>query len=59
MKVAKSTRQRIAEMKIEAAEARIKLESLRTRLDEHSGTKGMVKKLGDVISRLDEWIKTT
>ena len=58
MKIAKSTKLRIAVIKTEATEARAKLENLLIRLEEHSGTKRTARKLALVIGKLDEWIKS-
>lgn len=57
MRVAKSTKARIAIIKSEAVEVKQRLENLRARLEEHSGTKRIVKKLEVVIDKLEEWQK--
>lgn len=55
MRVAASTKKRIAEAKAEATEARHKLELLLAALEEHPGTKQVTKPLRDVVSRLAAW----
>lgn len=55
MKVAASTRERIAHIKAEANTAKNHLMTLRARLEEHSGTKRITRQLEQVIGRLEEW----
>lgn len=57
MKVARSTRERIASIKEESLQAKKQLENLHIRLSEHSGTKRIASKLHQVIERLEEWQK--
>lgn len=55
MKIARSTKQRIEAIQTEAAEPQATLELLHARLEEHSGTKRICRKLKRVIEELDEW----
>lgn len=55
MKVAKSTKERIAHIKAEANVAKLQLQTLLARLEEHSGTKRISKKLDRVIGQLEQW----
>lgn len=57
MKVAKSTKERIAVIKDDALLKKHELENLYIRLSEHSGTKRIASKLERVIDQLDRWIK--
>ncbi len=58
MKLAKSTKERIAHIKNEASTSKSHLMNLLARLEEHAGTKAVCKQLNDVIGRLDHWQNT-
>ena len=58
MKLAKSTKERIAHIKNEASTSKSHLLNLLARLEEHAGTKAVCKQLNDVIGRLDHWQNT-
>ena len=58
MKIAKSTKERIAHIKNEASTPKSHLIQLLARLEEHAGTKAICKQLGDVIGRLEHWQNT-
>jgi putative heme degradation protein len=55
MRIAKSTRERIAHVKNEASIPKTHLKQLLTRLEEHGGTKAICRQLEDVIARLESW----
>ena len=55
MKVARSTKERIAHIKAEANEPKSRLINLLARLEEHSGNKRICRKLSRVICELEEW----
>lgn len=58
MKLAKSTKERIAHIKNEASTSKSHLMNLLARLEEHAGTKAVCRQLNDVIGRLDHWQNT-
>jgi len=58
MKIARSTKERIAQIKSEAAKNEAELGNLLARLEEHSGTKRICRPLKDVIDRLQAWRTT-
>ena len=55
MKVARSTRDRIATIKAEATQPKQHLNNLLIRLQEHAGTKRVAKKLERIVEQLDRW----
>lgn len=58
MKIAKSTKERIAHIKTEVTPHRQALQVLIARLAEHSGTKAVVKGLQKAVDQLDTWQRT-
>jgi hypothetical protein len=58
MKIAKTTKERIAHIKAEANTPKQRLMELMARLEEHAGTKAICRGLGDVIGRLEAWQNT-
>jgi hypothetical protein len=58
MKVAHTTKQRIAEIKCEANMPKDRLMNLLARLEEHSGTKRICRQLEVVIGKLEQWQNT-
>lgn len=59
MKLARSTKERIAHIKNEASTPKNQLMRLLAQLEEHPGTKAICKSLGDVIGRLEHWQNTS
>ena len=57
MKVARSTRDRIATIKAEATQPKQHLNNLLIRLQEHAGTKRIARQLEQVIHKLEDWQK--
>ena len=58
MKVARSTKERIADIKAAASTPKSDLLRLLARLEEHSGTKRICRQLGQVIGKLETWQNT-
>ena len=55
MKVARTTRDRIATIKAEASAPKQHLHNLVIRLREHAGTKRIARQLEAVINKLEDW----
>lgn len=55
MRVSRSTRERVANIKAESNHVKQQLFLMRARLEEHSGTKRIADKLSKIIDKLEEW----
>jgi hypothetical protein len=55
MKIAKSTKERIQQIKVDADRAKRELQTALVRLEEHSGTKRICRPLQKIVRELEAW----
>ena len=55
MKIGRTTKQRIDEIKIDLEKSRQELAMAVVRLEEHAGTKRIARRLKQIVDRLHEW----
>lgn len=55
MKIGKSTKERIQQIKVELDQPKRQLQTALVRLEEHAGTKRICRRLQKVVAELEQW----